>query len=136
MQEPGLNRNANYSNQPEHTLRNNQLVIEETIRLSDPNDNPVQQANFDAEGNRKDRKKLMSSYAEFISWMIGDDFSRFFKQYNFHARISYPCSMCFQMLVPMGHAFDKTPTYDHKFHIGQYHSYLGGFGTNYLLLQM
>jgi hypothetical protein len=60
-------------------LRNNQLVIEETIRLSDPNDNPVQQANFDAEGNRKDRKKLMSSYAEFISWMIGDDFSRFFK---------------------------------------------------------
>jgi hypothetical protein len=44
--------------------------------------------------------------------------------------------MCFQMLVPMGHAFDKTPTYDHKFHIGQYHSYLGGFGTNYLLLQM
>jgi hypothetical protein len=40
------------------------------------------------------------------------------------------------MLLPMGHAFDKTPTYDHKFHIGQYHSYLGGFGTNYLLLQM
>jgi hypothetical protein len=62
-------------------LRNNQLVIEETIRLSDPNDNPVQQANFDAgrKQERVDRKKLMSSYAEFISWMIGDNFSSCFK---------------------------------------------------------
>jgi hypothetical protein len=49
-----------------------EVLIEETIPLSDPSDNPVQQANFDAVGNRKElteRNLWVHMLSSFDGWL-------------------------------------------------------------------